>query len=280
MSYQHYSLYEPTGKKGQIISYVYEGDLVDGARHGLGKLKTESGDYEGEFENGKPSGSGKFNSAKKIFSYRGEFLNGQMNGLGVIIFTDTDLKITGKFNSGLPYGVLWWETKDKISLGRSDGFSPKGFHVTERKDGSSSYSLFEQGKKIDEWVISDRAFSRRDAQAEKSDSNWKFIDLTEENIHFIKPNSIEKDGVQRTYWSLTTYLTPIGSRRALSTVSKVQIKCDSKSARILFVYWYADRNGGGSGAGDDLLENRHPDSHWSPIPPDSELNSEQEFVCR
>lgn len=66
---------------------VYEGSILNGKRHGKGKLISKSGDiYEGDWQNDKKHGKG-----KQIYKaggvYEGEFKNDAVNGYGT--FTDS-----------------------------------------------------------------------------------------------------------------------------------------------------------------------------------------------
>ena len=65
---------------------VYEGEWLNGKKHGEGKSFSSNGNvsYEGEWLNGKKSGYGILYGPD--WKYVGEFLNDQQNGKGVTYF--------------------------------------------------------------------------------------------------------------------------------------------------------------------------------------------------
>jgi len=70
---------------------VYEGDVFNGIRHGVGIcLRPDGTLYEGNWVNGKETGPGKlmFNDRKII--YTGDFLDGLFNGIGIYCFDNGD----------------------------------------------------------------------------------------------------------------------------------------------------------------------------------------------
>ncbi|PIE71200.1 MAG: hypothetical protein CSA22_04015 [Deltaproteobacteria bacterium] len=67
---------------------LYEGDVVDGERHGKGRLEYYSGAvYTGEFKNGLLDGRGVMVNPNGV-TVEGEFSKGQPNGTGTVSFPD------------------------------------------------------------------------------------------------------------------------------------------------------------------------------------------------
>lgn len=67
---------------------IYEGELIDGKRHGRGIYKFVSGNvYEGEFVDGKRHGQGIYKFADGSI-YEGEFVDDKRHGQGVLKFAD------------------------------------------------------------------------------------------------------------------------------------------------------------------------------------------------
>ena len=98
-----YILYE-SNRIGKEINYIdnaliFEGEYLNGKRHGKGKEFYENGQikFEGEYLYGKRNGKGKeYNKYGKLI-FEGEYLNGQKNGKGRgFYFSNIDLDITGK----------------------------------------------------------------------------------------------------------------------------------------------------------------------------------------
>ncbi len=86
---------------------TYEGEFLEGKRHGRGKLKLSNGDfYEGQFRNGAFNGTGKytFGNAQAV-KYEGEFVNGQAHGEGKITHLQTGSVYTGKFVNNMKQGA-------------------------------------------------------------------------------------------------------------------------------------------------------------------------------
>eukprot|EP00051_Salpingoeca_urceolata_P001130 m.38839 g.38839 ORF g.38839 m.38839 type:complete len:483 (-) comp11213_c0_seq2:68-1516(-) len=68
-------------------TYYYNGHYEDGLMHGSGFLKTNAGSYDGQFENNKMHGQGKFTYATGA-EYVGNFEAGERVGEGTLSFPD------------------------------------------------------------------------------------------------------------------------------------------------------------------------------------------------
>ncbi len=103
------------GKKKFSNLDVYEGEFLDGAKHGQGQLNVYCGDvYQGEFEYNLFHGSGtytwkaytdqetqQFISGKR---YQGDYINGKMHGKGVFHLGNGDV-YSGEFDKGTYHGT-------------------------------------------------------------------------------------------------------------------------------------------------------------------------------
>ena len=66
---------------------IYEGDLVNGIRHGRGTMIFKSGNiYKGDWQNGLMHGFGEFDFKTTGDHYTGEFANGKLSGCGRMTF--------------------------------------------------------------------------------------------------------------------------------------------------------------------------------------------------
>eukprot|EP00598_Pedospumella_elongata_P002417 CAMPEP_0184978546 /NCGR_PEP_ID=MMETSP1098-20130426/9003_1 /TAXON_ID=89044 /ORGANISM="Spumella elongata, Strain CCAP 955/1" /LENGTH=211 /DNA_ID=CAMNT_0027501695 /DNA_START=9 /DNA_END=644 /DNA_ORIENTATION=+ len=104
----------------QTISYpdgtIYEGDLVNGKRHGYGKSTTAEGTvYEGDWENDLPHGNGSTVFANGSV-YTGEFRAGKRWGDGTLV--DAQGTYKGRFENDQKHGRGVW----MCSMGHS-GYS-------------------------------------------------------------------------------------------------------------------------------------------------------------
>jgi hypothetical protein len=76
------------GKDTNQYGETYEGEYVNGLKHGKGKLTFSDGRvYEGDFVNGKFHGKGKIIDPNGG-GYEGDFADGYMNGKGKYIYSD------------------------------------------------------------------------------------------------------------------------------------------------------------------------------------------------
>jgi len=78
-----------TGLRRYVDGSSYEGEFLDGARHGQGKYVMWSGDvYEGAFCQGARTGKGMYTSNMTKLRYEGEFVDGKKHGMGVLTAVD------------------------------------------------------------------------------------------------------------------------------------------------------------------------------------------------
>lgn len=83
--------------------YVYDGELINGKPHGQGRMTYSSGEvYEGQFEDGLPSGGGTF--LRQIdgglsAQYTGEWSRGLKHGFGIETWPD-GMRYEGEFRDG------------------------------------------------------------------------------------------------------------------------------------------------------------------------------------
>jgi len=93
-------------KKIKRIEYkngTYEGETVDGKRHGKGKYTWTDGEkYEGEYVNGKRTGKGKYYYANGNV-YEGDWVEDERTGKGVFIWASGD-RYEGEFVDGKFHG--------------------------------------------------------------------------------------------------------------------------------------------------------------------------------
>ena len=69
----------------------YEGEFLNGIRHGKGKLILSEECYEGDFSNNMMHGKGKYTWDSGQF-YEGDFVNGNFQGEGIMTFPDGDFE--------------------------------------------------------------------------------------------------------------------------------------------------------------------------------------------
>ncbi|CAE7414894.1 MORN1 [Symbiodinium sp. CCMP2592] len=109
--------------------FVYEGEWLDGKKHGQGRLTFgEDGFYEGCFEAGEISGSGRHELHGNV--YVGDFLAGQKHGQGVLNKTD-GTQYTGSWAHGLysGEGTLSLPSGERYVGGfRAHKFHGRGIH--------------------------------------------------------------------------------------------------------------------------------------------------------
>ena len=111
-------------RDGQLVNPLEEKelDLIYGSKNGYGIKLTESGRYQGNMENGLPSGQGMMNFYSGSF-YVGEFAHGKANGEGMSEDIKTGVKYVGEFTDNAITG--------KGIMYLADGTKQKGFF----KDG-------------------------------------------------------------------------------------------------------------------------------------------------
>ncbi|CAK8997745.1 unnamed protein product [Durusdinium trenchii] len=125
--------------------FIYEGDWLDGKKHGQGRLSFgEDGFYEGSFEGGEISGFGR--QELNGWSYEGQFLQGQKHGEGTLNKADG-----GTYTGGWSQGKYSGEGTLKLPSGEryTGGFQAHRFHGHGRhevpKQGMTYDGAFEAG---------------------------------------------------------------------------------------------------------------------------------------
>ena len=113
-------LYKLNQGKGKIIEYkqyfgsenrvCFEGEYLNGKRHGKGKEYNDDGKlkFEGEYSNGKRNGKGKeynfkfnySNNKTEISFFEGNYLNGKRHGKGKEYDSDGNILFEGQYNNG------------------------------------------------------------------------------------------------------------------------------------------------------------------------------------
>ena len=116
-------LYKLTQGKGKIIEYeenirseskiCFEGEYLNGKRHGMGKEYNEDGKlkFEGEYLNGKRNGKGKEYNSDYNYStnkyeytfYEGNYINGKKHGKGKEYDDNCNILFEGEYSNGKRY---------------------------------------------------------------------------------------------------------------------------------------------------------------------------------
>ena len=128
----------------------YDGDWVDGTRHGTGKLYDENGvlQYEGEFANGAANGKGthymqtQSNFMRRYRYYVGDFVEGEMSGTGRIYDEEGDLIYEGDVQGGKSHGYgREYFARTRVARG-------------EDKDGGVKFlGKFKAGERVGQGVL-------------------------------------------------------------------------------------------------------------------------------
>ncbi len=141
-------LYIIYGLDNEIESY--EGDYVDGKRHGYGRIKGRNGlIYTGEFKNGIIEGQGVM-TLKNGYKYEGDFKDGKAYGNGTIYYLDGSIYTGGVKNSlrdgyGTYRGIISY----------SGDWSDDKYHGqgVQESGGVTTYGNFVRGKWDGDMVI-------------------------------------------------------------------------------------------------------------------------------
>lgn len=143
---------------------VYQGDWKWDKRHGWGALTLGDGSQvKGEWEAGKPHGYSCVIDPKGTVTYEGEFRNGKRHGLGRQIFDSGDM-YDGCWKEGRLHdrGVYYFTNGDKLygmwSQGKYDGIGV--FHYA---DGSVSRRVYKDGvlMSVQDFEHSSQRFGKR-----------------------------------------------------------------------------------------------------------------------
>ena len=120
----------------------YDGDLVDGKRHGHGKLTTREGTYIGEFEDNYVNGYGEFTGGDGG-SYKGYWVNQEWHGLGQAIWASGD-KCICEFKHDKMHGFAFYT--------RNSGGTYKGYYVNGVKSGIGRIDFVSEKRKGDVYI--------------------------------------------------------------------------------------------------------------------------------
>ncbi|WIY24267.1 OmpA family protein [Parasedimentitalea psychrophila] len=141
---------EPIGNVLVLSSngYSFEGELIAGSDHGIGKLTTPEGwVVDGEIMDG--TGVGPllvYYESDEGEIYFGDAENNQRHGFGTLVSTD-DTSYVGEFEEGSPSGSGMLESANGSSfLGKFAGGSPNGAGTAFDPDGTSYQGSFINGK--------------------------------------------------------------------------------------------------------------------------------------
>ena len=94
------------GHRYYIDGSSYEGEFLEGARHGKGRYVMWSGDvYEGTFVKGARTGEGAYTSNMTKARYQGQFLDGKKHGTGVLTLANGE-KTAGLWKDDTYVGAL------------------------------------------------------------------------------------------------------------------------------------------------------------------------------
>ena len=95
-----------TDENGKVYYGVYEGDIVNGKRHGYGTQYTEGGiiDYQGEWKDDKRHGQGTMYYYDDITFYQGEWINNKYHGYGTRYWDDGKIWYQGEWQDGKYHG--------------------------------------------------------------------------------------------------------------------------------------------------------------------------------
>ena len=107
---------------------TYEGDLLNGKRHGKGKFIYDSGAvYEGDYVNDKKHGKGKY-TWESGDVYEGDFVNDEKTGKGKLTL-DSGVVFEGEFKNGELHGkgkTTWINGEVEEGIYKKDEYKGKG----------------------------------------------------------------------------------------------------------------------------------------------------------
>ena len=126
---------------------IYVGFLLNGKRHGFGKLtfKSSGNVYEGNFENGKRHVQGKFTFKSSGNVYEGNYVNGKRHGQGIFKYQNGDI-YEGNFENEKMHGKgkLTFKSED-VYDGNFENDKMHGFCKYTFKNGDKYVGNFENG---------------------------------------------------------------------------------------------------------------------------------------
>ncbi len=172
-------------QKGDGISEgKYEGDIVNGKRHGIGKLETSHGIYIGEFNEDYVTGYGEF-KGNDGGSYQGFWLNQEWQGPGMAVWPSGDRcmcefkhdkmhgfasytrntggKYIGYYDNGIKSGVGMIEfvsekRKGDIYIGEIENDYMQGLGKYYFANGDSEEGIFKENR-----LVSPKTFTKNDS---------------------------------------------------------------------------------------------------------------------
>lgn len=131
----------------------YDGDLVNGVRHGRGTMRYANGNvYSGQWKNGLKCGMGQFYFASTGDVYIGEFSNDRLNGYGHMKY-HTGQVFEGYYSNGVRDGSGTLLCPDgKRFEGTWVGDKLNGMAIVWYADGSFYRAMYANGKGIDGFI--------------------------------------------------------------------------------------------------------------------------------
>ena len=142
-----YIQYE-SNRIGKEINYVdnalrFEGEYLNGKRHGKGKEYNEYGNltFEGEYLNGKRNGKGKKYNAYGDLTFEGEYLNGKRHGKGrefycggVLVFKSTGkLAFEGEYFNDKKLNGIGYDKEGNILYNLNNNINGEGKEYSDDK---------------------------------------------------------------------------------------------------------------------------------------------------
>ena len=111
---------------GADDSLIYEGEYLNGKRHGKGKEYNYKGQlkFEGEYLNGKINGKGKEYSRGKL-RFEGEYLNGKRHGKGKEYDWNDILRFEGEYINDKKWIGIGYDSNGNISYKLNNNINGK-----------------------------------------------------------------------------------------------------------------------------------------------------------
>jgi hypothetical protein len=105
-------------------------------------------------------------------------------------------------------------------------------------------------------------------------AKWEFISASSDQAYFLDFDSIQTGGDSVTFWVRTNYRQR-DRDGALSDKVQQSINCARREFVIRYAVFYEDVHNGGK----VISQERDNTGQWSPIPPDSVIDSFRKKVC-
>ena len=117
----------------------YEGDMVNGMKHGFGALFSPEGNllYEGQWQFGKLHGKGVLYYKNGMKAYEGEFINGEKNGFGTEFDQNGNKVCEGEYKNNMKHGKIteFYPNGKKKFVGQYKNNKRKGFGTEYFENG-------------------------------------------------------------------------------------------------------------------------------------------------